>query len=84
MDRLHPLYDMKHKIYLDRNVLVLAGWLSGEHIRDLSVWCGLPTNGTFDGSPPWPEAVLLHNDRNTIIAEAVTAGQNCPLGKRGR
>lgn len=37
---------------LDRYVLVLAGRLGGEHVRDLGVRRGLPTNGTFDGSPP--------------------------------
>lgn len=37
---------------LDWYVLVLAGRLRSEHVGDLSVGCGLPTNGTFDGSSP--------------------------------
>lgn len=45
---------------------------------------GLPTNGTFDGSPPRAHAVLLHNDGDALIAEAVAAGQHCPLEKRAR
>ncbi len=59
--------------YLDRYVLVLAGWLGGEHVGDLSVGRGLPANGTFDGSPPWAHAVLLHDDGDALVTEAVAA-----------
>ncbi len=69
---------------LDRYVLVLAGRLGGEHVGDLCVGRGLPTNGTFDGTPPWAHAVLLHNNGNALITEAVAAGQHCPLEKRER
>lgn len=71
---------------LDWYVLVLAGRLGCEHVGDLSVRRGLPANGTFDGSPPGAHAVLLHNDRDALVAEAVAAGQNCPLekGRRSR
>lgn len=69
---------------LDRNVLVLAGRLGGEHIGDLGVRRSLSTNGTFDGSPPRAHAVLLYNDGDALVAEAVAAGQHCPLEKRVR
>lgn len=69
---------------LDGYVLVLAGRLGGEHVGDLSVRRGLPTNGAFDGSPPRAHAVLLHNDGDALVAETVAAGQHCPLEKRVR
>ena len=43
---------------------------------------GLPTDGTFDGTPPRAHAVLLHDDGNALVAEAVAAGQHCPLKKK--
>lgn len=69
---------------LDRDVLVLAGRLCGEYIGDLSVGRGLPTNGTFDGSASGAHTVLLHNDSDALVTEAVAASQHCPLGKRTR
>lgn len=44
---------------------------------------GLPTYGAFDGSPPRAGAVLLHDDGDALVAEAVAAGEHCPLGERG-
>lgn len=70
--------------YLDRYVLVLAGRLGGEDVGDLSVRGGLPTNGTLDGASPRAHTVMLHDDCNALIAEAVAAGQHSPLGKRAR
>lgn len=69
---------------LDRYVLVLAGRLGCEHVGDLSVRRGLPADGTFDGSPPGAHAVLLHDDRDALVAEAVAAGQHRPLEKGRR
>lgn len=71
-------------IYLDRYVLVLTGWLGGEDVGDLSVRRGLPTNGTLDGPSPRAHTVMLHNDCDALIAEAVATGQHSPLGKRAR
>lgn len=67
---------------LDWYVLVLTGWLGGEHVRDFCVGCSLPTNGTLDGTPPWAHAVLFHNDSNTLVTEAVSTRQHGPLEKR--
>lgn len=66
---------------LHRDLLVLAGHLGGEHVRYLGVGRGLPADGTFDGSPPRAHAVLLHDDGDALVAEAVAAGQHGPLGK---
>lgn len=74
----------QNMIYLDRYVLVLTGWLGSEYVGDLSVWCGLPTNGTLDGPPPRAHTVMLHNDCDALIAEAVAAGQHGPLGEMAR
>lgn len=69
---------------LDWDVLVLTGWLCGEHVGDLCVGRGLPTNGTFNGPASWAHTVLLHNDSNALVTEAVAASQHCPLRKRER
>lgn len=47
---------------------------------------GLPANGTLDGPSPRAHAVLLHDDCDALVAEAVAAGQHGPLRKseRGR
>lgn len=45
---------------------------------------GLPTNGALDGSSPRAHAVLLHNDGDALVAEAVAAGEHCPLEERER
>lgn len=50
---------------------------------------GLPADGAFDGAPPGSHAVLLQDDGDALVAEAVAAGQHCPLrgkrpGHRGR
>lgn len=76
--------DFQNMIYHDRYVLVLAGRLGGKYVGDLSVRRGLPTDGTLDGPSPGAHAVMLHHDRNALVAEAVAAGQHGPLGKRAR
>lgn len=67
---------------LDWDVLILTGRLSGEDVGDLRVGRGLPTDGTLDGTSPWANTVLLHNDGNALITEAVAARQHCPLETR--
>lgn len=64
---------------LDGDVLVLAGRLGGEHIGDLGVWRGLPADGAHDGAAPRAHAVLLHDDGDAAVAEAMAAGQHRPL-----
>lgn len=64
---------------LHRDVLVLAAGLRGEHVGDFGVGRGLPADGTFDGSAPRAHAVLLHDDGDALVAEAVAAGQHRPL-----
>lgn len=69
---------------LDRDVLALAGLLGGEHVGDLSMGCGLPADGALDGSSAVTHAVLLHNDGDALITEAVATGQHRPLAERHR
>jgi len=67
---------------LDWYVLVLTGWLCSEHVGDFRVGRSLPTNGTLNGTPPGTHTVLLHNDSDALIAEAVATSQHSPLEKR--
>lgn len=67
---------------LDGYVLVLTGRLGGEHVGDLGVRRGLPADGAFDGPSARAHAVLLHDDCDALVAEAVATGQHCPLGKQ--
>lgn len=41
--------------------------------------CGLSTDGTLNGPLPRAHAVLLHDDGNALVTEAVAACQHCPL-----
>ena len=68
---------------LDGDVLVAAGGLAGEHVGDLGVRRGLPADGALDGAAPRAHAVLLHDDGDALVAEAVAARQHRPLGPRG-
>lgn len=43
---------------------------------------GLPADGALDGPPPRAHAILLHDDGDAAVAEAVAAGQHCPLEDR--
>lgn len=67
---------------LDRYVLVLTGRLGGEHVGDLCVGRRLPTDGTLDGTPPGAHAVLIHDDGDALVAEAVAACEHRPLEER--
>lgn len=69
---------------LDGDVLVLAGRLGGEHVGDLGVRRGLPADGALDRTPPGARAVLLHDDGDAAVAEAVAAGQHRPLEDQKR
>lgn len=66
---------------LDRYVLVLTGRLGGENIGNFCVGCSLPTDGALDGTPPWAHAILLHDNSDALITEAVAACQHSPLKK---
>lgn len=68
--------------YLHRDVLFLAGFLWGEDIRDFFVRRGLAANGTLNGASMRPHAVLLDNNWNAFITEAVPTGQHCPLKEK--
>lgn len=68
--------------YLHRDVLLLAGFLWGEDIRDFFVRCGLAANGTLNGASVRPHAVLLDNNWNAFITETVPTGQDCPLKRK--
>lgn len=43
---------------------------------------GLPADGAFDGPSAGAHAVLLHDDGDALVAEAVATGQHRPLGKQ--
>lgn len=43
---------------------------------------GLPADGAQDGAAPRADAVLLHDDGDAAVAEAVAAGQHRPLGEQ--
>lgn len=44
---------------------------------------GLPTNGALDGTPPGAHAVLLYDDGDALVTEAVATCQHGPLERRG-
>lgn len=44
--------------------------------------CRLPADGALDGAAPRAHAVLLHDDGDAAVAEAVAAGQHRPLEDR--
>lgn len=69
---------------LHRDVLVLAGRLRGEHVRDFGVRCALPADGAVDGASPRAHAILLKDDGDALVAEAVAARQHRPLTNQRR
>lgn len=76
--RLHVL----NWLYLHRDIVFLAGFLWGEDIRDFFMRCGLAADGTLNGAPVRPHAVLFDNNWNAFITETVPTGQYCPLKKK--
>lgn len=59
----------------------LAGRLGGENVGDLRVGRGLPADGALDGPPTRAHAVLLQDDGDALVAEAVPTGQHGPLAQ---
>lgn len=77
---IHWVYELLAD--LDWDVLVLTRRLCGEHIGDLRVGRSLPTNGALDGTPPRAHTVLLHDDGDALVTEAVATCQHGPLERR--
>ena len=65
--------------HFDRDFLALVCSLGGEDVGNFSVGRGLPADGTLYSPLSIANTVLLHNDRNTLVAEAVSTGEHGPL-----
>lgn len=63
----------------DRNFLVLVCSLGGKDVGNFGVGSGLPADSTLDSFLSVANTVLLHNDRDALIAETVSTGEHSPL-----